>query len=149
MKIFGEKGLGNILKILLQIIFAMIIVSLITMPFILKSTKVLIFYPNVICLLAIMYQFINLFNLLKLDNPFCESTEKLLSRACIASVASAIVLVIQLLYEIILVKVTDVFFIMGYGFMIILFIGVTIALYMLKELFNKATKYKKENDLTI
>lgn len=149
MKIFGEKGLGNILKIILQIVFTLIIVSLMVMPFILKNTKVLIFYPNVICLLAIMYQFINLFNLLKLDNPFCKETEKLLARASIASGTSAIILIIQLLYEIILAKVTDVFFILGYGFVIILFIGVAIALYILKELFNKATKYKNENDLTI
>lgn len=149
MRIFGEKGLGNILKIILQIVFVLTIVSLMVMPFVLKSAKVFIFYPIAICLLAIMYQFIDLFNLLKLDNPFCEETEKLLARASIASGASAIVLIIQLLYEIILVKVTDVFFILGYGFMIILFIGVAIALYILKELFNKATKYKNENDLTI
>ena len=149
MKVFGEKGLGSILKNFLQIIFVLIIVSLISMPFVLQSAKVFIFYPNAICVLAIMYQFIDLFNLLKLENPFCERTEKLLKRASIASLASAIILFIQTLYEIILAKTNDIFIILVLFFMVILFTGVAIALYMLKELFSKATKYKKENDLTI
>ncbi len=34
-------------------------------------------------------------------------------------------------------------------FLFILFLGVAIALYILSELFREASKYKKENELTI
>ena len=53
------------------------------------------------------------------------------------------------LYEIILALSEDIVFNCALLFLCILFLGVSIALYILSELFRQATEYKKENDLTI
>ncbi len=60
----------------------------------------------------------------------------------------AILFVIQTIYEFFLVKANIVFCI-GLGFLVVLFFGVSIALYILSELFRQANEYKSENDLTI
>lgn len=155
MKILGEKGLGNFLKILLQIVFALVIIGLITFPIILKNTNlqidpdVIIYYPNVICLLGIIYQFIGLFDSLKLSNPFCEETLKRLEKSAKFSVVLAVFWIIDFLYEMALLRREELLLIFILVFMIVLFIGVSIALYILKELFKNAIEYKKENELTI
>jgi len=56
--------------------------------------------------------------------------------------------ILDFLYEAVLVRIS-ISYILVLAFMVILFIGVSIALYILSELFNKALEYKKENDLTI
>lgn len=147
MKVFGKKGLGNTLKIFLEIVFICIIIFMVVTPFI--STKIFLFYPNIICLLIIIYEFIGLFNSLKEDNPFCENTVKILKYASITSGVCSVVWLLQFVYEMVLVKYTDVFSIIILAFMFILFAGVSIALYLEKELFSKAKTYKEENDLTI
>lgn len=147
MKVFGKKGLGNTLKIFLEIVFICIIIFMVITPFI--STKVFLFYPNIICLLIIIYEFIGLFNSLKEDNPFCENTVKILKHASITSGVCSAVWLLQFAYEMILVKYADVFSIIILAFMFILFAGVSVALYLEKELFSKAKTYKEENDLTI
>lgn len=147
MKVYGKKGLGNILKILLEIVFCLIIIMMIAVAF--KTTKILLFYPNIVCLLAIMYAFIKLFDSLKKEEPFCKDTIKNINIAKVASAICSIIWAIQTLYEIILVKYPDPLSIFILFFMFILFFGVSIALYILKELFIKATNYKEENDLTI
>lgn len=48
-----------------------------------------------------------------------------------------------------LAKSDDIFVLLVMIFMIILFIGVSIAFYILSELIKQATEYKNENDLTI
>ena len=53
--------------------------------------------------------------------------------------------ILDFLYEAFIVRMF-IAFIFVLGFMVILFIGVTIALYILSELFNKALKYKKESE---
>ena len=53
------------------------------------------------------------------------------------------------IFETFIVKNMSILVIIVLLFMFILFIGVTIALYILSELFNKAIEYKNENDLTI
>lgn len=143
MKVYGKNGLGSFLKLALEIVFILIIIMMILVLF--KTTKVLIFYPNIICLLVIMYAFIKLFDSLKKEEPFCKETIKNIN---IAKIASAI-WAMQALYEIILVKYADPLSIFVLFFMFILFLGVSIALYILKELFIKAKNYKEENDLTI
>ena len=71
MEIFGKRGLGNILKILLQFVLVLGILILISFPIILRFTNIsinpniILFYPNAICLLLIIYQFIGLFDSLK------------------------------------------------------------------------------------
>ena len=100
-------------------------------------------------LLLIANNFIKLFDSLKMDNPFTNSNVKILKNTAICSVIGSIFWLIDLLYEIILAKSTEIIFIVTLGFLCILFFGVSIALYILSELFKKATEYKEENELTI
>ncbi len=154
MEILGKKGLGNFLKIMLEIVLVIGILILVLFPIILKNTNmdinpnIVLFYPNAICLLFIIYQFIGLFDSLKNSNPFCENTVKKLKKAEKICAIASVFWILDFLYEAIFVKMY-VSFILVLAFMMILFIGVTIALYILAELFNKALEYKKENDLTI
>ena len=82
MEIMGKKGLGNFLKILLQIVLVIGILILVSFPVVLRNIhmninpNIVIFYPNAICLLLIIYQFIGLFDSLKNSNPFSENTVK-------------------------------------------------------------------------
>ena len=140
MKILGENGIGKFLKVFLQICFWGGIVLLIALPLIAQIAKVhlnasiYVIYPNGIVLLVIVKQFIGQFDSLKNKNPFCIENSKRLKNCCIASLIETVLLIIDLLYMI---------------FMIILFIGVSIAFYILSELIKQATEYKNENDLTI
>ena len=74
---------------------------------------------------------------------------KIQKNCCIASLVETALLIIDLLYMIFLVKSEDIFVLLVMVFMIILFIGVAIAFYILSELIKQATEYKNENDLTI
>lgn len=149
MKIYGNKGLGGFLKALLEIVFTLIIITMIITPFVYR--KVIFFYPNIICLLIIMYAFIGLFDSLKREEAFCKRTIKKINIARIASLICSVFWIIQAIYDIVLAKgyIYDLFFDVFLLFMFVLFLGVSIALYILKELFIKATNYKEENDLTI
>lgn len=155
MKITGESGLGDILKKFLQICFWVGIVAVIFLPFLLQNvglnliSSCLIIYPNGIVLLIITRRFIQLFDSLKNNNPFCYENVKLLKMTGIVAFLGAVLWLIDLLGEIILVKSEDIVFLFTLGFLCILFLGVSIALYMLSELLKEATEYKKENDLTI
>ncbi|HIT71797.1 MAG TPA: DUF2975 domain-containing protein [Candidatus Scatovivens faecipullorum] len=155
MKVFGKYGLGNILKILLQVVFVFGIVILIIFPIIISNTNIsinpniILFYPNAICLLLIIYQFVGLFNSLKEDNPFCENTVKKLKASQKISAVASLFWMFDFIFETFIVKNMSILVIIVLLFMFILFIGVTIALYILSELFNKAIEYKNENDLTI
>lgn len=154
MEILGKKGLGNFLKIMLEIVLVIGILILVIFPIVLKNTNmdinpnIVLFYPNAICLLMIVYQFIGLFDSLKKNNPFCENTVKKLRKAQHICGVASIFWILDFLYEVCLVK-NFIAFILVLAFMVILFIGVTIALYILAELFNKALEYKNENELTI
>lgn len=150
MKIVGKKGLGNILKIILQICFWGGITFLITLPIILKRISIfeIMLYLNGITMLVIVKQFIELFNSLKIEKPFCENTVKKMNTASIASVIMTVLFFIETIYKFALdnsdIKINCILV-----FMTILFLGVAIALYILAELFRQATEYKSENDLTI
>lgn len=155
MKILGENGIGKFLKVFLQIRFWGGIVLLIALPLIAQIAKVhlnasiYVIYPNGIVLLVIVKQFIGQFDSLKNKNPFCIENSKRLKNCCIASLVETALLIIDLLYMIFLVKSEDIFVLLVMVFMIILFIGVAIAFYILSELIKQATEYKNENDLTI
>lgn len=155
MKVTGDKGLGNILKILFQICFYVGIVLLIALPFILKSfglhlnATAYVIYPNGIAILLIAYKFIKLFESLKENNPFCDNNVKILKSAGIIAVVEAVLWFLDLLFEIILANIFDVIIIVVLLFLCLLFFGVAIALYILSELFREAVEYKKENELTI
>ena len=155
MKILGEKGLGKVLKEFLQICFYGGIILLIILPFLLSTTGLrlnaaaAVIYPNGIALLVIVYQFIGLFDSLKNNNPFCDENVKRLKNAGIASLVESVLWIIDLIYEIILAKVFDPLIILILVFLFVLFIGVSIALYILAELIKQGTEYKVENELTI
>ena len=128
---------------------------LIALPLIAQIAKVhlnasiYVIYPNGIVLLVIVKQFIGQFDSLKNKNQFCIENSKRLKNCCIASLVETALLIIDLLYMIFLVKSEDIFVLLVMVFMIILFIGVAIAFYILSELIKQATEYKNENDLTI
>ena len=150
MKIVGKNGLGNIIKIILQICFWGGIVFLILLLIILKNISIfeIMLYLNGITMLVIVKQFIGLFDSLKIEKPFCENTVKRMNTASIASVIMTVLFFIETIYKFSLnnsdIKINCIL-----AFMTILFLGVAIALYILAELFRQATEYKSENDLTI
>ena len=155
MKVTGNNGLGNTLKIVLQICLYIGIVILLALPFILKSfglhlnATAYVIYPNGIAILLIAHKFIKLFESLKENNPFSDKNVKILKSIGIISIVEAMLWLSDLLFEIILAKVFDVILIVVILFLCILFIGISIASYILSELFKEAVKYKKENELTI
>ena len=155
MRITGENGIGKLLKIFLQICFYSGIIILIGLPFLLNKmgfnlgASMYVIYPNGTILLMITHKFINLFNSLRLNKPFCEENVKLLKATGIISLIGSILWLMDFLYEIILALSEDIVFNCTLLFLCILFLGVSIALYILSELFRQATEYKKENDLTI
>ena len=155
MEVLGEKGIGNILKIFLQVCFWGGIVLLIILPFQLQmvglklNATAFVIYPNGIALLVIVRQFIGQFDSLKNKNPFCMENVKRLRISGIASLVETVLWTIDLLYTIFLAKGADVVIVLGLAFMIILFAGVAIAFYILAELIKQATEYKEENELTI
>lgn len=155
MQITGKKGIGNILKILLQIAFYGGIILLVILPFILQAfgiqlnASMYIIYPNGIVLLMIVKQFIKLFDSLKKNQPFSESNVTILKNTAKVALIESFLWLIDLLYEIILAKAYDILLILVVTFLSILFLGVSIALYVLAELFKEATQYKQENELTI
>ena len=155
MELKGKKGIGNILKIGLEICFFAGIIILIALPFALQliglhlNASMFVIYPNGIILLIIVKQFIKLFDSLKNNEPFSERNVKILKRTGIVTLIGAIIWLIDLLFEIFLAKSDNFVFNFALFFLCMLYIGVSIALYILSELFKQATEYKKENELTI
>lgn len=155
MELIGKKGIGNMLKIFLEVCFYIGIIILIALPFILKviglklGASMFVIYPNGLILLIIVHKFIKLFDSLKNNKPFSKSNVKILKTTGVVACIGSIFWLIDLLYEIILAKSENVVFNFALFFLFILYIGVAIALYILSELFKQATEYKEENELTI
>lgn len=155
MRVTGKSGLGDILGKFLKICFWGGILLLAILPFALHAlglnlnATALVIYPNGIVLLMIAHKFIKLFDSLKNENPFCEENEKTLRSAGILACIEAGLWLFDLIYEIALVRVFDIVFIVILIFLCALFLAVWVALYILAELFKEAIAYKKENELTI
>ena len=155
MNLTGEKGIGNILKIFLEICFYLGIILLIALPFVLSAmgfklgASMFVIYPNGIVLLMITHKFIKLFNSLKNNKPFCKENTKIMKSAGIISLIGSLFWIIDLMYEIVLAKSDDIVFGFTLAFLAVLFFGVAIALFILSELFKQASEYKEENELTI
>ena len=155
MEIFGEKGIGKFLKVLLQVCFWGGIAVLIVLPFLLQlvglklNATAFVIYANGIALLVIVRQFIGQFDSLKNKKPFCMENVKRLKTSGIASLVETALWTIDLLYTVFLAKGADVIIVLVLAFLIILFAGVSIAFYILAELIKQATEYKEENELTI
>lgn len=155
MKISGNKGIGNILKILLQISMVIGIIILLTLYWLTKWLNIhfdwfiIMIYPCGIGFLSLVYQFTGLFNTLKLNTPFCKENVKRLRNGMVSSFTISIFISIALLLTIFAYNYYSLQLQVALFFMIVLFFGVGVALYILSELFKEATSYKEENDLTI
>ena len=155
MKISGNNGIGNILKIFLQVCMVIGVIILIILYWLTKSLNItfdwfiFMIYPCGIAFLVLMYQFIGLFNTLKINTPFCEDNVKRMKIGMTSSFLISLFVLIGLLITIFAYNYYALQFQVALGFIMILFFGVGIALYILSELFREATNYKEENDLTI
>lgn len=156
MKIKGKNSVGSLLKVFLQICMVIGALLLIFLYSILKANNlhfdlfVVMIYPCGILFLVLIYQFVGLFNSLKENNPFCNDNVMKLNRGMMISFVISVLIVIALCFSVFLYGDYYTFsFNICVGFICLLFFGVGIALYILKELFKEATIYKEENELTI
>ena len=154
MNVLGKNGIGKFLKIFLIILFIFMIPWIILSPFLLHHTRkvmysMLIIYPNGVLLLEIVYEFIKLFKSLEDSNPFNYLNVKTLNQTSLLSFIICILWFIDLLLMVFIIKNYYINYIIVLAFLAFLFLGVSISLYILAELFRKATIYKEENDLTI
>lgn len=155
MEVTGEKGLGNYLKIFLEVCFYISVILLIALPFILGAfglnigASAFVIYPNGIVLLCIADKFIKLFGSLKENNPFCENNVKLQKSASKIALVGSVIWLLDFLYELFLAKSDDIIILATLAFLCVLFLGVAIGLYILSELFKQAKEFKEENELTI
>ncbi len=146
--------LGKFIKVFLIIGMIISVPLIIVSPFLLNHTSksiysMFIIYPNGLLILIFIYQFVKLFKSLEDNNPFNDDNVKILKVSGIISLITSIMWIIDLLFMILVIKNTYVNYIIVLLFLAALFFGVSIALYILSELFRQATEYKKENDLTI
>lgn len=155
MKIFGNKGIGNILKILLEVGIIVGIVFLFMLYWIVKwfdlhfDWFVMMIYPCGIVFILLVYQFVGLFNTLKINTPFCKENVKRMKNGMILSFLISIFVILALLITILFYNYYSLQLQVALFFMSILFFAIGIALYILSELFREAIEYKEENDLTI
>ena len=153
LKINTEQA-GKILKKIIKVAFLVAIPIIIILPFIIKGENNIIFYmsiiyPNSILMLGIMYQFIRLFSSLEKNNPFTIDNVKILSNTSKISYSMSLLWIIDLFILLFGIKNNDLNYIIVIIFLSILFFGVGVALWLLSALFQKATDYKEENELTI
>ena len=146
--------IGKFIKIFLIIGMIISVPLIIISPMLLNHTSksmysMFIIYPNGLLILIFAYQFIKLFKSLEDNNPFNDDNVKTLKLSGIISLITSIMWIVDLLFMIFVIKNTYVNYIIVLLFLAALFFGVSIALYILSELFRQATEYKKENDLTI
>lgn len=146
--------IGKFIKIFLIIGMIISVPLIIISPMLLNHTSKLMYsmfiiYPNGLLILIFAYQFIKLFKSLEDNNPFNDDNVKTLKISGIISLITSIMWIVDLLFMIFVIKNTYVNYIIVLLFLAALFFGVSIALYILSELFRQATEYKKENDLTI
>ena len=154
MEIMGKKGLGSLLYKIMIIGFVFAIPTIIILPFCLKYANHILYscfmiYPNGILLLGIILQFMKLFHSLEENNPFTMTNVVILKKTGYLSLAISIFWVFDLLLMVFVIHNHYINYILVLIFLILLFFGVFVALYILSELFLKATTYKEENDLTI
>ena len=155
MQILGKKGLGEYLKKILQIFLVLGVIISIILPFILKNNNfnlilsIIIIYPHSLFLVIIASNFIKTFDSLEKNNPFCFENVKILKQTGYISLIQSFFWMLDFIILLLWNKEIDIVEGLIIAFMFVLFIGVAIALFILSELFKKATEYKKENELTI
>ena len=146
--------LGKLLKILLIIGTIVAIPLIVISPMLLNHTSktlysMFVIYPNGLLIVLIAFEFIKLFKSLEENKPFTYENVKILKNTSVLSLIMSILWLIDLLFMVFIIGNTYVNYIIVLIFLTGLFLGVSIALYILSELFKQATDYKQENDLTI
>ena len=146
--------LGKLLKILLIIGTIVVIPLIVISPMLLNHTSktlysMFVIYPNGLLIVLIAFEFIKLFKSLEENKPFTYDNVKILKNTSVLSLIMSILWLIDLLFMVFIIGNTYVNYIIVLIFLTGLFLGVSIALYILSELFKQATDYKQENDLTI
>lgn len=146
--------LGKMLKLILIIGGVLYIPAMIYCPFLLHNSKstfhsMIMIYPNGILMLGVIYEFIRLFRKIEDNNPFTMPTVNILKQTGVITFIMSIIWLLDLVFMITIMKNTYINYILVLLFLCILFLGVSIALYMLSVLIKQATEYKEENDLTI
>ena len=150
----NNQKIGKVIKIILIIGMITAIPIVIIIPFLLKHNismihTMLIIYPNGILMVGITWGFIKLFKSLEDNSPFNYNNVKTLKNMGIISFIMSSLWFVDLLDLLLIIKNYYMNYIIVLAFLIILFLGVGIALYILSALFKQATDYKEENDLTI
>lgn len=146
--------LCHILRYVLVISFIVLVFSLIGLPLLLKILEIkfnLVYsmlYPSGIAFLFLIIQFIKLFKILEVGKTFSREVIKLFNNSMISVFFISFIILIMIILSIFKYHY-EIIFILSSSFMMILFFGVGIALYMLKILFMQALDFKEENDLTI
>lgn len=146
--------LGKFLKIILIIGIIFSIPLIIISPYLLNHTSKTIYsmfviYPNGLLMILIALEFVKLFKSLEDNNPFNFNNVKILKNTAVMSLIMSILWFMDLLFMLFIIGNNHVNYIIVLIFLTGLFFGVSIALYILSELFRQATNYKQENDLTI
>ena len=147
--------LGKSMEIVLKISFVLGIIILLGLYFIAKLFKIhfdlfiIMIYPCGLLFIYMIYEFISLFKTLYNGSPFCLENVKILRNNMIVSILISVFVIFALLISCLMYDYYSLQLKFALGFIILLFILASIAFYILSELFNQATKYKEENDLTI
>ena len=169
MKITGKKSISSLIKIFLIILFALCILSIITVPIFVERNgeclfrkmifeqslgiTIIFIYLSSIPALIMLYQFIKIFSSLEKGNVF---SKVIANRFLITSICSIIIGIIYGINVFITpIKIINFEYsaIIVYSFfsiiisMIFLILG--IGLIVLREIYKTAIKNKEENDLTI
>ena len=153
MEITGKKSVSNFIKIMLEIAMCLGGIMFIFLPFVLSlyikefRRDLLdyyfyclgLLYISAIPMFILVWQFIKIFNTLKLNTPFIKDNVKYLKTASIQCgiIAAEYLLGIYFLRSVFALVIIGVFAVGWIG------------LYVLSELFKQAVEFKEENDLTI
>lgn len=154
MSLIGKKSFGSFVKIILDILFYLVMVSLVMSP---KVTKIYLdlrlfgtgeyLYSTVLSVtllsggvvLYVLYHLRKIFKSINDHNPFCESNVKSLFRMGTASF---------LLATFFIVKLAILQSLLTYILIFVLIIAGCFS-WVLSEVFAEALRVKEENDLTI
>ena len=93
--------------------------------------------------------FVRLISSLEKNNPFTIENVNILSTTSKISYSMSLLWIIDLFILLFGIKNNDLNYLIVIIFLSILFFGVGVALWLLSVLFEKATNYKEENELTI
>lgn len=155
MKLEGKYGIGNLVKIFLEICMILLFLVLIFLYNIsnLLGLKFDIFiisiYPCGIGMLILIYQFIMMFETIQKNTPFCRKNTVRLKNSMIVCLIISLIVFLDFFLTTFMYNYYSLQLNYCILFISILFFGVAIALYILYHLFELAVKYKEENDLTI